>query len=103
METVDLFGRNEGNIWVRSAVIQKDGLVIRACNTEKGATVSGRRLSFTKVAFSPDNDVLFTSDYLGNVYRFDLEKNRYIHNMPISCNRTIFHVNDVQNPRHCCY
>ena len=79
METVDLFGRNEGNIWVRSAVIQKDGLVIRACNTEKGATVSGRRLSFTKVAFSPANDVLFTSDYLGNVYRFDLEKNRYVY------------------------
>ena len=77
METLDLFGRSEGTIWIHSAILQQNGLLIRACNTDKGTTVSGRRLSFTKVAFCAAEDVFYTADYLGNVYRFDLEKNRY--------------------------
>ena len=78
METVDLFARKEGTIWVRRTILRSDGLVLKACNTEKGMTTAGKKLSFMKVAFSPLGDVFYTADHMGNIYKFDLAKNRYV-------------------------
>lgn len=78
METVDLFARKEGTIWVRRTTLRSDGLVLKACNTEKGMTTAGKKLSFMKVAFSPLGDVFYTADHMGNIYKFDLAKNRYV-------------------------
>ena len=80
METVDLFARKEGTIWVRRTTLRSDGLVLKACNTEKGMTAAGKKLSFMKVAFSPLGDVLYTADHMGNIYKFDLARNRYVMN-----------------------
>lgn len=80
METVDLFARKEGTIWVRRTTLRSDGLVLKACNTEKGITAAGKKLSFMKVAFSPLGDILYTADHMGNIYKFDLARNRYVMN-----------------------
>lgn len=77
METVDLFARKEGTIWVRRTSLRSDGLVLKACNTDRGMTTAGKKLSFVKVAFSPLGDLFYTADHMGNIYKFDLARNRY--------------------------
>ena len=76
METLDLCARKEGTLWMRKGLQREDGLVLKVCNTEKGITAHGKRFPFSKVAFSPSGDHLFTTDHLGNIYRLDLARNR---------------------------
>lgn len=53
-------------------------LLLEVGNTKAGLTTQGRRMVFTKVAFSCHGNWFVAGDQLGQVYQFDLTKNRYV-------------------------
>jgi len=51
-------------------------VLLELSNTKSGLTSQGKRLLFSKVAFGLHGNWFAAGDHLGNLYHFDLAKNR---------------------------
>ncbi|KAG8441648.1 hypothetical protein GDO86_010725 [Hymenochirus boettgeri] len=76
MQTIDLGNKETGKIWYRKpAPSSNDGVI---ANVEHGdAAHPSKTTRFLHVAFDSTGDCFLAGDHLGNVYMFNLNRNRF--------------------------
>ncbi|XP_053287821.1 TBC1 domain family member 31 isoform X3 [Pleuronectes platessa] len=72
MEVTDIGNKEEGNVWHRKPTAGKSVLVTVARTTQRGKTVR-----FLHVTFDPKGDSFLAGDHHGNIYVFDISRNRF--------------------------
>ncbi|XP_038069604.1 TBC1 domain family member 31-like [Patiria miniata] len=79
MQTCDVNKKEAGKIWLRKpSPSGDDGLMIQIKHDVSGPLApSGRRVRFLHTAFNNTGDSFIAGDHLGNIYIFDLSKNRF--------------------------
>ncbi|KAM4704644.1 TBC1 domain family member 31 [Rhinophrynus dorsalis] len=76
MQTTDLGSKETGKIWYRKPTpATNDGIIV---NIVHGATFpQSKTTRFLQVAFDSEGDSFLAGDHLGNVYVFNLNRNRF--------------------------
>ncbi|XP_022110493.1 TBC1 domain family member 31-like isoform X2 [Acanthaster planci] len=79
MQTCDINKKEAGKIWLRKpSPSGDDGLMVQIKQDVSGTLApSGRRVRFLHTAFNNTGDSFIAGDHLGNIYIFDLSKNRF--------------------------
>nr|XP_019946572.1 PREDICTED: TBC1 domain family member 31 [Paralichthys olivaceus] len=72
MEVTDIGNKEEGNVWHRKPRAGKSVLVTVARTTQRGKTVR-----FLHVTFDTTGDSFLAGDHHGNIYVFDISRNRF--------------------------
>ncbi|XP_034466388.1 TBC1 domain family member 31 isoform X2 [Hippoglossus hippoglossus] len=72
MEVTDIGNKEEGNVWHRKPTAGKSVLVTVARTTQRGKTVR-----FLHVTFDIKGDSFLAGDHHGNIYVFDISRNRF--------------------------
>ncbi|XP_033626137.1 TBC1 domain family member 31-like [Asterias rubens] len=79
MQSCDVSKRDAGKIWLRKpAPSGDDGLMVQISHDASSSFApTGRRVRFLHTAFSSSGDSFVAADHQGNIYVFDLAKNRF--------------------------
>ncbi|XP_062848015.1 TBC1 domain family member 31 [Trichomycterus rosablanca] len=75
MQTVDIGNKEDGKLWHRKPVVTNNGIlvtVIRSASAYQSKTVR-----FLHVAFDTTGESFLAGDHHGNIYVFDISRNRY--------------------------
>ncbi|XP_075070125.1 TBC1 domain family member 31 [Mixophyes fleayi] len=76
MQTVDLGSRETGKIWHRKPTpASSDGIIVNIVHGAVGSHVKTMR--FLQVVFDSAGDCFVAGDHLGNIYLFNLNRNRF--------------------------
>ncbi|EDV21189.1 uncharacterized protein TRIADDRAFT_30536 [Trichoplax adhaerens] len=80
MQHLDLFKKSHGSIWHRKPIASsEDGLLLTITRSSLRAFTPGgnRTIRFTQVAFDRSGQQFLASDQQGNLYQFNLAKNKF--------------------------
>ncbi|XP_068094082.1 TBC1 domain family member 31 [Hyperolius riggenbachi] len=75
MQTTDLGSKETGKIWHRKPMpVSTDGIIVNVVHGDGGSHKTTR---FLQVAFDGPGDRFLAGDHLGNIYLFNLNRNRF--------------------------
>ncbi|KAL4234370.1 hypothetical protein ACF0H5_006017 [Mactra antiquata] len=78
MQTLDVCGKASGKVWHRKPTPSTDnGLMVNICHTSACTISKGRTVRFLHTAFDNIGESFLAGDHQGNVFMFDLGKNRF--------------------------
>ncbi|KAL3860204.1 hypothetical protein ACJMK2_010360 [Sinanodonta woodiana] len=79
MQTLDVCKKTSGKIWQRKPTPSQDnGLIVTVINSLDGPLLQpGRNVRFLHTAFDNNGENFIAGDHQGNIYLFDLSKNRF--------------------------
>lgn len=79
MQSLDVCKRTSGKIWHRKPTPSTDnGLMVSITNSQSGPlTHSSRNIRFLHTSFDNTGDCFIAGDHQGNIFLFDLNKNRF--------------------------
>ncbi|ESO96315.1 hypothetical protein LOTGIDRAFT_227074 [Lottia gigantea] len=79
MQTLDVCKKTGGKIWQRKPVPSSDnGLMVKISNNVSGAlSTPGRNVRFLHSSFNKNGDSFLAGDHQGNIFMFDLERNKF--------------------------
>ncbi|CAH1780305.1 unnamed protein product [Owenia fusiformis] len=77
--SLDVHGKESGKIWHRKPTPGScDGHVCTICNLMSSAiSLPSRKIRFLQAAFDATGDSFIAADYQGNIFVFDLDRNRF--------------------------
>ncbi|KAM5157490.1 TBC1 domain family member 31 [Mantella aurantiaca] len=76
MQTTDLGSRETGKIWYRKPTpTSSDGIIVNLMHGAAASHTQSKR--FLQVAFDDAGDCFLAGDHLGNIYLFNLNRNRF--------------------------
>ncbi|XP_068723216.1 TBC1 domain family member 31-like [Montipora capricornis] len=94
MQTLDVSKKEEGKLWQRKpSPSPEEGLVVSICNSTSSAfSLQGRNIRFLRTTFNATGEAFAAGDHLGNIFVFDLGKNRFslIHKAGTPCTAISF-------------
>ncbi|KAK6174116.1 hypothetical protein SNE40_017453 [Patella caerulea] len=94
MQSLDVCKKTYGKIWHRKPVPSSDnGLMVKISSNVSGALTSpGRSVRFLHATFNKTGDIFLAGDHQGNIYMFDLDRNRFnlVEKMGIPCTALCF-------------
>ncbi|XP_067054665.1 TBC1 domain family member 31-like isoform X2 [Acropora muricata] len=78
MQTLDVFKKVEGKIWQRKpSPSPEEGLIVSISHSASSAfSLHGRNIRFLRTAFNTTGEAFAAGDHQGNIFVFDLGKNR---------------------------
>lgn len=78
MQTLDVCGKTSGKVWHRKPTPSTDnGLMVTISHTSACTISKGRIVRFLHTGFDSTGETFLSGDHQGNVYMFDLSKNRF--------------------------
>ncbi|XP_015780139.1 PREDICTED: TBC1 domain family member 31-like [Acropora digitifera] len=94
MQTLDVFKKVEGKIWQRKpSPSPEEGLIVSISHSASSAfSLHGRNIRFLRTAFNTTGEAFAAGDHQGNIFVFDLGKNRFslIHRTGTPCTAISF-------------
>ncbi|XP_036395511.1 TBC1 domain family member 31 [Megalops cyprinoides] len=75
MQTTDIGNKEDGKIWYRAAPSPSYGVIVNIVRSI--AAHSGKTARFLQVAFDTTGEAFIAGDHLGNIYVFDISRNRF--------------------------
>ncbi|EDO35457.1 predicted protein [Nematostella vectensis] len=78
MDILDVQSKESGKLWQRKPSPSENGLLLSICHTTSNAfSLQGRNIRFLHAAFNTLGEAFVAGDHQGNLYLFDLGKNKY--------------------------
>ncbi|KAH3775121.1 hypothetical protein DPMN_176518, partial [Dreissena polymorpha] len=78
MQHLDVCGKTSGKVWHRKPTPSTDnGVMVNITHTSASTISKGRAVRFMHSAFDNTGEAFMAGDHQGNVYMFDLAKNRF--------------------------
>ncbi|XP_073233564.1 TBC1 domain family member 31-like [Porites lutea] len=94
MQTLDVYKKEEGKIWQRKpSPSPEEGLIVSVSHSTTSAfSLQGRNIRFLRTAFNTTGEAFAAGDHQGNIFVFDLGKNRFslIHKTGTPCTAISF-------------
>ncbi|KAL9974989.1 hypothetical protein ACROYT_G012102 [Oculina patagonica] len=94
MQSLDVYKKEEGKIWQRKpSPSPEEGLIVCISHSTSSAfSLQGRNIRFLRTAFNTSGEAFAAGDHQGNVFVFDLAKNRFslIHKTGTPCTAISF-------------
>ncbi|KAJ7360430.1 hypothetical protein OS493_015531 [Desmophyllum pertusum] len=94
MQTLDVYKKEEGKIWQRKpSPSPEEGLIVCVSHSTSSAfSLQGRNIRFLRTAFNTTGEAFAAGDHQGNIFVFDLAKNRFslIHKTGTPCTAISF-------------
>ncbi|GAA6101897.1 TBC1 domain family member 31 isoform X1, partial [Tachysurus ichikawai] len=75
MQTVQIDNKEDGKLWHRKPVPSNNGILLTI--TRSAAGYQSKTVRFLQVAFDTTGEAFLSGDHHGNIYVFDISRNRF--------------------------